>query len=55
MKKRVNIERMDLKELNLFDKVPNFSSMFYHFNKLNELITGYFIKKIAGLIKLYRY
>ena len=41
-----------LKELNLFDKVPNFSSMFYRFNKLNELIIGYFIKKIAGLIKL---
>jgi len=52
MKKRVTVKRMNLKELNLFDKVPNFSSMSYRFNKLNELIIGYFIKKIAGLIKL---
>ena len=40
-----------LKELNLFDKVPDFSSMFYRFKHLNELIIGYFIKKIASLIK----
>ena len=40
-----------LKELNLFDKVPDFFSMFYRFKNLNELIIGYFIKKIASLIK----
>ena len=40
-----------LKELNLFDKVPNFSSIFYRFKHLNELTIGYFIKKIASLIK----
>ena len=40
-----------LKELNLFDKVPNFSSMFYRFKHLKETILRYFIKKIAGFIK----
>ena len=40
-----------LKELNLFDKIPNFSSIFYRFKNLNEYIIGYFIKKIAYLIK----
>jgi len=40
-----------LKEINLFDKVPDFSSLFYRFKTLNELIIGYFIKKIASLIK----
>jgi len=33
-----------LKEINLFDKVPDFSSLFYRFKHLNELI-------IASLIK----
>jgi len=42
-----------LKELNLFDKVPNFSSMFYRFKHLNEIILGYFIKKMASLIKTF--
>jgi len=40
-----------LKETNLFDKVPDFSSLFYRFKHLNELIISYFIKKIAFLIK----
>jgi hypothetical protein len=40
-----------LKEINLFDKIPNFSSIFYRFKHLNELLVGYFIKKIANLIK----
>ena len=41
-----------LKEINLFDKVPDFSSLFYRFKNLNELIIGYFIKKIVSLIKV---
>jgi len=40
-----------LKEIKLFEKIPDFSSLFYRFKHLNELIVGYFIKKIAGLIK----
>ena len=40
-----------LKEIKLFEKIPDFSSLFYRFKHLNELILGYFIKKIANLIK----
>jgi hypothetical protein len=43
-----------LKELDLFDKIPDFSSMFYRFKQINKLILGYFIKKIANLIKTIR-
>ena len=40
-----------LKLLKLFSEVPDFSSLLYRFKRLNERVLGYFIKKIASLIK----
>ncbi len=40
-----------LKELNLFEDIPDFSSLFYRFKQLNEMLLGYFIKKIANMLK----
>ena len=43
-----------LKALNLFGEVPDFSSLLYRFKRLNERVLGYFIKKVANSIKTMR-
>jgi len=53
MRKKIAVKRVNIKELNLFDKVPNFSSMFYRFKHLKETILHYFIKKNSCFYKTF--